>query len=175
MPVDSNVQILDEELTTNINYLQPTGFRVVIDRARYPNLEFFVQSVSHPNADVNPVEVGYSRINTISVPGDKIQFGDLSLTIILDEDMSSYQELYSWLERLIETEQTSASERFTKIPTYADMTLHILSSHNNTTKKIRYKDCVPTGLGQIEFQSTTGDLQFVTFTATFRFTEFELV
>ena len=47
MPVDSKVQIDSQELTTNLNYLQPTGFRVIINRTRYPNLEYFVQSVSH--------------------------------------------------------------------------------------------------------------------------------
>ena len=41
-------QIKDAELTSNINYLQPTGFRISIDRKRYPNLEYFCQQVIHP-------------------------------------------------------------------------------------------------------------------------------
>ena len=38
------------ELTTNKNYLQPTGFRVIISRQNYPNLEYFAQGVTHPGA-----------------------------------------------------------------------------------------------------------------------------
>ena len=51
MPIDSTTittQLKDDELTSNLNYLQPTGFRVVIDRTRYPNLEYFAQQVTHP-------------------------------------------------------------------------------------------------------------------------------
>ena len=46
MPINSTTittQLKDDELTSNLNYLQPTGFRVVIDRTRYPNLEYFAQ------------------------------------------------------------------------------------------------------------------------------------
>ena len=42
MPINSTTittQLKDDELTSNLNYLQPTGFRLVIDRTRYPNLE----------------------------------------------------------------------------------------------------------------------------------------
>ena len=64
MPVDSTVQITDEELTSNLNYLQPTGFRVVIDRTKYPNLEYFAQSVSHPGAQLTPLELPVRRITS---------------------------------------------------------------------------------------------------------------
>ena len=35
-------------LTDNKNYLQPTGFSVSIDRKNYPNLQYFAQSITHP-------------------------------------------------------------------------------------------------------------------------------
>ena len=36
------------DLTENFNYLQPTSFKLVIDRKNFPNLEFFCQQVTHP-------------------------------------------------------------------------------------------------------------------------------
>jgi hypothetical protein len=57
----------------------------------------------------------------------------------------------------------------------ADMTLSILSSHNNTTKQIRYIDCIPTALTDIQFETTTGGESFVVFGASFRFSYFEMV
>ena len=46
MAVNSTVQVDDQELTTNLNYLQPTGFKLLIDRVKYPNLEYFCQGVA---------------------------------------------------------------------------------------------------------------------------------
>ena len=51
-----------ETLTANKNYLQPTGFRVIIDRENYPNLEFFAQSVDHTDVSMTAPNVAYSRI-----------------------------------------------------------------------------------------------------------------
>jgi len=175
MANDSKVQIADKELTSNLNYLQPTGFRIVIDRVRYPNLEYFCQSFNHPGASMNPLELPTRRITSVPLAGDKIQFTDVTFSIILDEDMQSYTEMYDWMLRILNEGQVSQSERLTKVPTYSDITLHVLSSHNNTTKKIRYKDCIPTNLGAIEFQSNTADAQYLTFDATFRFSQFEIV
>ena len=46
MAVNSTVQVDDQNLTTNLNYLQPTGFKLLIDRVKYPNLEYFCQGVA---------------------------------------------------------------------------------------------------------------------------------
>ena len=175
MPVNSTVQISDEELTTNLNYLQPTGFKVTIDRTRYPNMEYFVQSVWHPGATLSPLELPSRRITSVPLAGDKMTFSEVTFSIILDENMTSYREMYDWMVRITNEGQVSALERDTKIPTYADITLSVLSSHNNTVQKIRYRDCVPTSLGTIEFQSTSGDTTYVTFDASFRFSQFEIV
>ena len=76
-------QILDEELTSNVNYLQPTGFKILIDRTRYPNLEFFAQSVSHPSVNATPVELPGKRITTLPLAGDKLTFGSSFFTIFV--------------------------------------------------------------------------------------------
>ena len=178
MPINSTTittQLKDDELTSNLNYLQPTGFRVVIDRTRYPNLEYFAQQVTHPGAQLNPLELPARRITSVPLAGDKITFSEVSFNIILDENMTSYREMYDWMVRITNEGQVSAGARGEKKPTYADITLSVLSSHNNQTLRVRYKDCIPTSLGTINFQSTTGDVQFLTFDASFRFAQFEIV
>ena len=175
MPVDSTVQIDDVELTTNLNYLQPTGFRILIDRTRYPNLEFFAQSVTHPSVTVNAVELPVRRVTSVPLAGDKITNGSLDISVIVDEDMSAYKEMHSWLERIVNEGETTSLDRMTKNPTYADITVSVLSSHNNTKLKIRYLDCVPTDLGTVELASTGGDAAVITFNCTFRFSRFEII
>jgi hypothetical protein len=108
--------------------------------------------------------------------GDKLTFGELTATIILDENLSAYTEMLDWMKRLVEepnkTRNLGSTDEF---PTAVDITLSVLSSKNNQVKQIRYIDCVPTDLGDINFQATTQDIQFLTFPVTFRFSYFDLV
>ena len=160
-------------LTENFNYLQPTSFKLVIDRRNYPNLEFFCQNVTHPGMIMSAVEVPFRKVAGVPLPGDTLTFNELSTNIILDENMTGYTEMFAWMRRLLDTNMGSVTQQ--TVSTYADITLSILSSHNNQTKLIRYLDCVPTSLGDINFASTSGGSEFLTYAASFRFNYFELI
>lgn len=170
-------------LTENFNYLQPTSFKLTIDRRNYPNLEFFCQNITHPGMIMSSVEVPYQKVSGVPFPGDKLTFNELSCNIILDENLKGYSEMFDWMRRLLDTNlNTSAVSRAARRgnamvnpPTYADITLSILSSHNNLTKQVRYIDCVPTSLGDIVFESTASGTEFIVFSSSFRFNYFELV
>ena len=154
-------------LTTNKNFLQPSGFRVIIGREDYANLEFFAQSVQHPGSSVDPALIPMSRLNELPVTGSKISYSELNVNLIVDEDMVAYKEMQNWLLRSVEEQDN--------VQIYNDVTLSVLTSHNNANVQIRYKNCIPTMIGAIEFTSTSGDTQYITFDATFRFTEFEIL
>lgn len=159
----------------NVNYLQPNAFKLTIDHKHFQNLEFFCQTVMHPSLSSNPVEVPYKRISSIPFAGDKLTFGELTAMIIVDENLNAYTEMYKWLERTIELQDNTPLYRTaSKPPTYADITLNILSSNNNKVRQIRYIDCIPTSLGDMTLESTSGDVSFITFPASFRFSYFEL-
>ena len=53
--------------------------------------------------------------------------------------MTGYNEMFNWLQRLVNDGQVNPIKRSGKFPTYADITLAILSSHNNTTQKLDIK------------------------------------
>lgn len=162
-------------LTQNINYLQPTAFKLTIDRKKFGNLEYFAQTINHPTVSIPPADLPYKRVN-LHMAGDKLTFGELTATIILDENLSAYIEMYDWMKRLVEepnkTRLLQASDEF---PTTVDITVSVLSSKNNQVKQIRYIDCIPTDLGDINFEATTQDVQYLTFPISFRFSYFELV
>lgn len=163
-------------LTTNFNYLQPTSFKLVIDRKNYPNLEFFCQNFVHPGMLMNAPEVPFRNIAGVPFAGSKLTFNELSANILLDEDMKAYDEMFAWMRRIFSTADVKPLDRTTSsAPTFADITLSILSSHNNQTKQVKYNECVPTSLGDIQFESTASGTEFITFNATFRFTYFELI
>jgi hypothetical protein len=107
------------ELTTNINYLQPTAFKLVIDRKKFGNLEYFAQTVTHPSVTLPAADLPFKRAN-LHMAGDKLTFNELTATIILDENLSAYSEMYDWMKRLVE------SPNQTRIITLLWLTLHFL-------------------------------------------------
>lgn len=162
-------------ITSNKNYLQPTGFKLIVDRKNYGNLEYFAQSVTHPGATVQPLELTIPRVTSLPLVGDAIDYGQLDVAIILDEDMESYKEMQSWLNRIVNEGQIDENPaNGSVIPTYADITLLILSSHNNKTVQVKYNDCMPVTLGSIELASNVSDVTYLTFSVSFRFTSFEI-
>ena len=166
-------------LTNNFNYLQPTGFRLVIDRTNYPNLEFFVQDFTHAGVIMNTADLGYKKIAAIPFIGDKLTYNEMLANIILDEDMKAYTEMHDWMRRILDQDMTTPVDRFKakteKPPAQSDITLSILSSSNNPVVRIKYKDCIPVALTDIQFQSTAGGESFITFGASFRFTYFDIL
>ena len=161
-----------ETLTGNKNYLQPTGFRVIIDRENYPNLEFFAQSVDHPDVSMTAPTVAYSRIGNVSLPGDALEYSELNIQFILDEDIKSYTELYNWIESLVNKNFVKPNST-SDVPTQADISVSILSSHNNQNKRILYKGCNPTSLSGLQLTSIASSVEYLTFNASFVFTGFE--
>lgn len=163
------------ELTDNINLFQPTGFKLIINRKNYPNLEFFAQSVSHPGVNLNAAEVPFSRISSVPMPGDTLTFGELNANILLDEDLNGYQEMYNWMVRLVNEKHVSAYDATVTEgiePTFNDITVLALTSHNNTNKKIRYVDATPSSMGDIQFEASNSGVEYLTFPISFRFSYF---
>lgn len=122
-------------------------------------------------------ELPIRRMQSIPFPGESLTINELSCNILLDENMESYTEMYNWIRRIQVTDQKGQTflQKGTEPPTYADITLSILSSHNNMTKQIRYIDAMPTALGDITFEATSTGTEFIVFNASFRFSYFKLV
>jgi hypothetical protein len=164
------------EITKNINFLQPSNFQISIDRKRYGNLTYFAQSINHPGATVNAVTMPVPRISSLSIAGDTISIDELSMDILVDEDMNSYVEMYEWLLNSVNKNYIKPHDRADTdvyIPE-ADITLMIMTSHNNVAKKITYIDCVPTSIGTLSMQSTLTEPQPLTFPITFKTSYFEI-
>ena len=157
------------------NFLQPTGFKVVVNRKRFKNLEFFAQAVVHPDISATNVVTQFRGTN-LNTPGDKLEYGQLSIDAILDENLNVYKEMHTWLQKTVTEPFTSSASKSisNQDTTEYDISLLVLSSHNNKTDTIRYKNCFPTNLGSINFQSSVDGLNFLTFSITFAYTSFTI-
>lgn len=160
---------------SNTNLLQPSGFRLVIDRQNYANLEYFVQSVDHPGVNAVPAQLSYSRVADVSEPGDKLDFGEVTFGVILDEDMKAYSELYAWLLRMVNTNYVPPTvARENRLSTKHDVTLVVLNSSNNVQSRIVYRDAFPSSMGNVSFEASVPDQTPIVVPVTFRYTYFDL-
>ncbi len=169
------------ELTTNINFLQSTQFKVIIDRKKFGNLEFFAQSFQHPGATVTSAPLAYKRIATVGLPGDTLTIDELGFEIIVDENMNSYIEMYNWAKsqtedrRGISVDNPLYRDISSSTDTHeSDITVLLLTNANKVVKTIKYIDCVPTSLSSLNFSATVGEPSQVTFQASFR-TEYFII
>jgi len=149
-------------LTCNKNLLSPVGFRLKV--ANYPNLEYFASAVTLPSLSLSEAPSSYKSVN-FAQGGDRINFESLNIRFGVTEDMDNYLEVFNWMHQIAQSEEDLRS----------DATLHILTSHNNVSKTVKFTGLFPTNLDALEFDAGTGDVEYLQANATFKFTYFEVL
>lgn len=155
-------------LTSNLNYLAPSAFKLQIDKLKYPNVEYTVQTVILPDLILDPAPF-QTPMRRIGMPGDKITYGQFQLTFLVDEDMLNYKEIHDWILEEITVHDDKHNRKV------RDLTLSVLSSHNNVTKQIQFIDAYPTLLSSLPFDITITDVQYLTSMVTFEYSYFKLL
>lgn len=157
------------------NYLQPTGFKLILNSKHYKTTEFMVNEVNHPDVTLPGVEVPYKSVNTHSA-GERLVFGEVTFQMVVDEDLKNYTEMYHILKDTVqEAKQVRTDRLITKKPLDFDITLITLTSKNNLNKKIVYKDARLTSLGAINMQANTPAITYILAPLTFEFSYFDIV
>ena len=127
--------------------------------------------------EMNAVDVGYRRAS-VALTGDTVGFGTLSMDILMDENMNTYEELFQWMERMVETPHRPNTGRLlggiSDVAHYCDIRVAVLTSGNNVARELKYVNSFPISLGDITFASTN-DGQFITFPVSFKFDYFDFV
>lgn len=161
----------------NINPLQSNGF--IFDILKIPEVKFFCQEVGLPFVSFPSVDVP-TPLSDIPLPNTKLQFGDLSISFLIDETMSNYVAIYNWLIGLGFPESHTQYQSFLNSRTntlnltplvagYSDAVLSILNSSSKPNKTVRFVDVFPISLGQVLFRSSTTDTTYLSCTASFKF------
>jgi len=116
--------------------------------------EYFVRDITLPGITTTAVEA--YRPNTpfhtsMTFEGDTIVYDPLTVTVLLDEDLSVFKTLVNKV-KLASNGDLSA---FPKDRSRSWVT--IKDSNGNTRMKIIYKDCVLTDIGGIDYSSASID------------------
>ncbi len=167
----------------NRNFLSPVGFKFSLKRA--PAVAFFCNQANIPSLDLGIAEQP-TYFRDIPTPGDKIQFGDLSLRFLVDEDLVNYMELQRWIRGLGYPE---SMDEFTKLENeavlpsnfgqagdniYSDGTLQILSSNLVPQFQVVFNDLFPYSLSTVTFDATDTDIEYFTADVSFKYTIYNL-
>ena len=184
---------------TQQDYASPSQFKFSI--AKLPKVEFCCTEVNIPGINLgNATQL--TTLRDIPLPGTKLEFGDLSLTFLVDEKFDNFEEIYTWLRSLgfpadhteyanlveagrdrfpTQGKELSGVSKFagregTAVnvgATLSDATLSILSAKNNVIKEVRFTDIFPTGLSGVGFSTQATDVQYLTSTVNFKYTLYD--
>jgi len=181
---------------TKLDYASPTQFRFMLNQL--PKVEFFTVGTNLPGITLSEA-VQNTPFKDIPMPGNKLEYEDLSVTFIVDEYLENYTSLHEWLLAFgfpKNREQFSTFRSTTSnAPTdtrgsskdiadvgvstaikgmFSDATLTILSNKNNPIVEVRYEDIFPTSLSALDFNQNATDVEYLQATATFKYKLYEI-
>lgn len=151
------------------NYLSPVSFKIAIKRL--PNIEFFTQRVQIPSLSMTSPVLPSPLLNIYQTP-DRIEYSELDVSFIVNEDMSNYEEILKWLEGM-GAPQSSNQRLNLENSIYglkSDISIIIENSSRNPNIEFTFTECFPTTLSGISLDVTATDISYPECTVTFRYT-----
>ena len=183
---------------TKFDYAEPTKFRFSI--IKLPKVEYFCTAANIPGISLGQTSQP-TPLKDIPIPGDKLDYDNLSISFLVDENLENYREIHGWLTGLgfpKDTEQfrnlqSAGSDRFPTTSNtglnselgrvrkavqddgglYSDATLFVLSSKNNANLEVRFRDLYPISLSGLDYNQQETDIQYLTANVTFAYKIYE--
>lgn len=158
-----------------LDQLSPIEYRFALEKN--PNLAFWITECTLPGITTTGIDVPTGRFAAIKVPGDTLQFEDLTISFIVDEEMANYIEIQNWLYALTTARDTRDFKNLKKEKPEGerqDVHLTILSNKANANIRIKFHNSFPTQLSSIQFDTKRTDTDPITVTATFSYTTYTI-
>ena len=187
---DVNVQTREP---TVLDYASPVQFRFKC--SKLPTVEFFCQTANIPGISLGQATID-TPLKSIPFPGDELNYQDLGISFLVDENLNNYKEIHDWLTGLgapqnhnqFSTLRDTGTDRFpgqtTNSPnnnavpdggTYSDATLTILNSKNIAKVEIRFHNIFPTSLGSLSYDVQASDVNYLQASVDFSYMYYEIV
>lgn len=152
---------------------------------KFPELTFFVQEVELPDISLG-VSVQSSSVHDIPIPGDTMDYADLTCTFQVDSAMNNYLAINRWMMGLGYPERhqlykdlmndAKNANSYTEIAKgYTEGVLSILDNAQRPIVQAVFVDCFPTRLSGLQFSSTNTDAAPITAQVTFTYTYYKLL
>ena len=165
------------------NLISPVGVKFLIERI--PTVEFFCQTVNIPEISIGNRTIE-TRVKAYDTPGDKMTFGDLNLTFMINENMDNYYEIYKWLKGMTNPKheeefanylrgvyEPGRPTDYQKITT--DARLLVLDSNFNSITSVVFENLFPVSLSGVRLSADATDIDYVTADVSFKYTLLEFI
>ena len=192
---ETNIQLRQP---AKLDYASPIQFRFKCTKLQ--EVEFTCQT-----ANIHGISLGGATQSTplldVPVPGDKLTFGSLDITFLVDENLNNYKEIHDWLLGLgfpqnytqFQDLQTEGQDRFpgttrstanigrqprAPLPEggiYSDATLTVLNSKNIAKTEIRFQNVYPTSLGGLSYDIKLADVDYLQAPVSFAYMYYEII
>jgi hypothetical protein len=158
--------------SNNPNFLSPLSFKFVLSRT--PNINFNVQTVRLPGMSLSTTETATPFV-TIPNSG-KITYAPLTITFRVNEDMSDYLEIDSWMKGLGSPNSFSeyADLKQSDSGLYSDATLIINNSRKLGNISATFYDLFPIEISDLQFTTMDTDVNYLECTVDFRYLRREI-
>ena len=180
---------------TKLDYSSPTQFRFMINQL--PKVQFFTTAANIPDLSLGEAVIP-TPYKDIPIMGDKITFGNLDVSFIVDEYLENYVSIHNWIigigfpknRQQFSSFRSDTSNNPTSAKTvsvdrvgsatpdrgmYSDATLTILSNKNNPLVEVRFTDIFPVSLSGLSYDNATTDIDYLTAQISFRYKLYEIV
>jgi len=165
---------------SNIGHLNPSAYKFNI--RLIPNTTFFVQAVNLPALSYTPglMATPFANINLV---GGTMEYEDLTVTFIVDEDLANWLEIFNWMSAITapknfgqykNRKESNDNLRIDQGDLITSAELIVLTNTKNPNIQVMFDDVFPINLSEIQFDITHTENTTVTATAVFKYTTYRV-
>jgi hypothetical protein len=133
-------------------------------------LELMITGVNIPGFTLGTVSMNRPTL-VDKRPGDSLTYSDLSVTVLCDEDLKAYKEIYRYL--VLAADPHTGRLEIKK--TVFDANLFLTTNKNNVKHKLKFYNCFINSVSDIQMESSSSEEEQITFTLGLQFTFFDFV
>ena len=174
---------------SGLDYADPTKFKFQI--SKLPRVEFNCIQANIPGITLTEINQP-TRLIPIRIPGNDMTFEDLTVTFIVDEDLTNYRSVHDWMaglaqmdsddkyralitdggDRMPLSQQNNSQDagRVTSATNdgaiFSDAKLIILSARNIPLVELSFEDTYPKSLSALEYNQNATDIEYLQATVT---------
>lgn len=153
---------------SNNNNSFTTATNIQFGSTEMPGVWWNAQTFSLPAMSLAPPQINNRSGALINLASDTVDYGELSIQVILDKEWKVYDELYIHFIKRLNVETGT----FVKEGTF-DMWIQMFDGQGNPRKKFDFHKCRLTSFGQLDFDVGDAEDTQNVFEMTFVFDYFD--